>query len=78
MTAVSAPTVASWTSRGRNTVLDEPRPVDVVHNGAWFRGDLTATRYEPDAGWWGFAHYVVGVGRMLWNWKHESELRRTD
>jgi len=50
MTAVSAPTVANWTSRGRNTVLDEPRPVDVVHNGAWYRGDLTATRYELDAG----------------------------
>ena len=66
----------SWTSRGRNTILEEPRPVEVLHDGQWFRGDLTATRHGPDAGWWGFARYVVGVGRMHWQWKHESELRR--
>ena len=31
-------------------------------DGQWYRGDLTATRHEPDAGcWWGFARYVVGV-----------------
>jgi hypothetical protein len=45
-------------------------------NGTWYRGDLTATRYEPDTGWWGFARFIVGVGMMHWHWKHQDELRR--
>jgi hypothetical protein len=34
----------------RNTLLEQPRPVEVLHDGAWSRGDLTATRYEPGTG----------------------------
>jgi hypothetical protein len=48
------PRSRAWTSRGRNTILEEPRSVRVLHNGAWYPGDLTATRYEPATGWWGF------------------------
>jgi hypothetical protein len=69
------PTIASWTSRGRNTILEQPRPVEVHHDGSWYRGDLTTTRYEPDIGWWGFARFIVGVGMMHWHWKHQDELR---
>jgi hypothetical protein len=53
------PTIATWTSRGRNTLLDVPRPLEVHHDGAWYLGDLTATRYEPATGWWGFARFIV-------------------
>ena len=60
---MSVPTIASWTRRGRYTILNEPRPVEVLHDGQWYRGDLTATRHEPDTGWWGFARYVVGPVR---------------
>ena len=71
------PTIAGWTSRGRNTLLEEPRPVRVFHDGTWFLGDLTATRYEPGTGWWGFARFVVvDVGMTHHHWKHEDELRR--
>jgi hypothetical protein len=38
-----------------------PRPLEVHHDGAWYLGDLTATRYEPATGWWGFARLTVGV-----------------
>jgi hypothetical protein len=55
-------TIATWPSRGRNTLLDEPRPVQVHHDGTWYPGALTATRNEPDTGWWGFARFIVGVG----------------
>jgi hypothetical protein len=49
--------------------------VQVHHDSTWYRGDRTATRYEPDPGWWGFARFIVGVGMMHWHWKHEDELR---
>jgi hypothetical protein len=44
----------------------------------WYPGDLTATRYEPGTGWWGFARFIAGVGMMHWHWKHESELGRRE
>jgi len=58
--------VGSRTSRGVNTILDVPRPVQVRHEGRWHAGDLTAvcaaitasapSRIEPrlclsDGGW---------------------------
>jgi hypothetical protein len=45
-------------------------------HATWYPRDLTATRYEPDTGWWGMARFMVGVGMMHWHWKHESELLR--
>ena len=68
--------IATSTSRIADTILEQPRPVEVHYAGAWYRGDLTATRYEPDTGWWGMARFIVGVGMMHWHWKHESELGR--
>jgi hypothetical protein len=47
------PTIANWTSRGRNTIPEQPRPFQVHHNGAWYRADLTELRREPNTGWWG-------------------------
>jgi hypothetical protein len=58
------PTIATWISRGRNSILEQPRPVEVLHNGTWYRGDLTVTRYKPTTGWWGFARFIVGVGMI--------------
>jgi hypothetical protein len=63
-------------SRGRDTILAESRHVQVLHNGVWHRGDLTATRFEPGTGWRGVVRFIVGVGLMHWHWKHASELRR--
>ena len=31
-----------------NIILDDPRPVDVLHDGQWMPGRLLA--YRPDAG----------------------------
>jgi hypothetical protein len=67
--------VASWTRCGRNTILTEPRPVEVWHDGRWYVGDLTALRREPTC-WWGMVRFVVAVGAMHWHWKHQDELRR--
>lgn len=69
--------MASWTSRGRNTILhrrDQHR-VQVFHDDRWYDGWLTAHRREP-ACWWGMVRYVVGVGQQYVGWLHESELRR--
>ena len=49
-------TVASWTPRGVTTVLDEPRPVEVFHDGCWYAVDLTA--YRQDRAWWGMVRFV--------------------
>jgi hypothetical protein len=46
------PTIGSWTSRGRNNLLEQPRPVEVHHNGTWYRGDLTATLTPGKASSW--------------------------
>ena len=67
--------MAEWTRRGRNIDLTEPRRVQVLHDGQWFDGWVTATRREAGA-WWGYVRYAVGVGLMHWQWKHEDELRR--
>ena len=67
-------TIASWTPRGIDTVLDVPRPVEVWHGDRWWPGSLTALRREPTC-CWGFVQYVVGVGSMHWQWHHEDELR---
>ena len=61
--------------RGVTTILDEPRRVQVWHEGAWYDGWVTATRRHPDC-WWGMVRFMVGVGLMHWHWKHEDELRR--
>ena len=37
------------TRRGRNTLLTEPRRVQVLHDGQWLGGWVTATRREPGA-----------------------------
>ena len=55
-------------------MLDEPRPVQVFHDGHWYDGDLTA--YRQDRAWWGYVRWVVAFGMMHWLWKHKSELRR--
>jgi len=55
-------------------VLDDPRPVQVLRDGRWYDGDLTA--YRQDRAWWGMVRFVVAVGRMHWHWKHENALRR--
>ena len=49
----------------------------VLHDGTWYPGDLTATRYEPGTGWCGMAQFIVGVGMMHWHWKRQDELRRS-
>lgn len=69
---VGAASISSWTSKGQTSILPEPRPAEVLHDGAWYLGDLTAARHEPESGcWWGFARYVVVVGRMHWQWRPE-------
>ena len=42
---------ASWTRRGVTSCLDEPPPAQVLHEGRWHDGDLTATRREPARRW---------------------------
>jgi hypothetical protein len=37
------------TRRGRITLLTEPRRVQVLHDGQWLDGWVTATRREPEA-----------------------------
>ena len=49
--------------------------MQVLHEGAWYDGWLTAYWHDAD-GWWGMVRWVVAVGRMHGHWKHENERRR--
>ena len=57
-----------------NVVLDEPRPVEVLHDGHWVPGWLLAYRHDP-GGWRGMVRYRVDLAQYL-QWRGEHELRR--
>ena len=51
--------MAPWNATGACTILDRERPVQVLHDGAWVDGHVTAQRRDPD-GWWAFVRYSTG------------------
>ena len=57
-------------------VLDNPRPVEVLHDGRWLHGWLKAYRRDGDA-WRGLVDYrdPVSLGHWL-QWRPGRELRR--
>ena len=55
------------------TAFGPYRRVQVLHDGAWCDGWLTAHRRDA-YGWLGMVRFVVAVGRMHWHCKHESAL----
>ena len=68
--------MAPWNATGRCTVLDDQRPVQVLHGGAWVDGNVTAQRRDPD-GWWALVRYSVGVGLQYRHWRPATELHST-
>ena len=55
----------------------EPRPVDVLHDGRWLRGELLAARRDPGGPWRGLVHYFDPTVCLAWyHWRDESTLRR--
>jgi hypothetical protein len=55
-------------------VLDDPRPVLVLHDGVWVPGRLLVYRRNRD-GWRGMVRYRVDLSQYL-QWRDQSELRR--
>jgi hypothetical protein len=33
---------------------------------------------DSRAAWWGYVTYVIDVGLMHWQWKHQDDLRRQE
>ena len=58
-----------------NVILEERKPVQVLHDGRWVDGWLEAYRREP-SGWRGCVRYSTGVGQTYYHWRPEGELRR--
>jgi hypothetical protein len=56
-------------------LLEEPHPVQVLHEGRWVHGWLTAHRRERD-GWRGFMRYSTGPGEGYVQWRGGQEMRR--
>ena len=55
-------------------VLDDPRPVLVLHDGVWVPGRLLAYRRDA-SGWRGMVRYRVDLSQYL-HWREEAELWR--
>ena len=55
-------------------ILDQRRPVQVLHDGRWLDGWLEAYRREA-SGWRACVRYSAGVGQTYYQWRHESQLR---
>ncbi len=68
--------MAPWNATGSCTILENPRPVQVHHDGAWLGGYVTAQRRDPD-GWWGLVRYYAGPGMQHRHWRPAGELRKT-
>jgi hypothetical protein len=47
-----------------NVILDDPRPVEVLHDGQWVPGRLLAYRRDRD-GWRGMVRYRVDLSQYL-------------
>lgn len=59
------------------TLLDAPRPVEVLHDGRWLVGWLLAYRRDAD-GWRAYVRYAAGVGMTFLQWRGEAEVRRAE
>jgi hypothetical protein len=57
-------------------LLDEPRPVEVLHDGAWLAGWLTAYRRDRD-GWRAFVRYSSAPGMQYVQWRAGDDIRRS-
>jgi hypothetical protein len=62
---------------GTTVVLDDPRPVEVLHVGRWLPGWLKAYSRDDGDGWRGLVDYrdPVSLGHWL-QWRGGAELRR--
>jgi hypothetical protein len=56
-------------------ILDEPRQVEVLHDGAWVPGWLTAYRRDKD-GWRAHVRYSWAPGMQYVPWRPGAEVRR--
>ena len=65
-----------WSASGRCAVLDRERAVQVLHDGAWVDGWVTAQRRDAD-GWWACVHYSLGAGLQYRHWRPATELHST-
>lgn len=55
---------------------DEPRPVEVLHDGRWIRGRLLGwTRRDEHGTWWGIVRYTAGVGQQYEHARPQTEIR---
>ena len=65
---------AAYPAGMAGTVLDDPRPVLVLHDGVWVPGRLLAYRRDA-SGWRGMVRYRVDLSQYL-HWREEAELWR--
>lgn len=56
----------------------DAQPVEVLHDGRWYRGSLERWRHSDERGWRGYVWWSEGVGLQHVEWILAERLRPRD